>query len=212
MEKTVGVIAAGIGGFLITLKAIKLAQEAWNKATMVYQGIRTFIEGLNKKEEASLARRIVLGIRDAAVAAVKAIAQVTGMSAATLGIAAGIALAAGAGAYMFFSSKTNEAKQAGDLFSSPPGGSGYGKRMLLAPEGTFALNNNDTIIAGTSLFKGDDVVSSPAGSVNMGGDALVAEMKEIKSLLAQLINKQGDVIMDSTKVGKALMLAGYQMS
>ena len=92
------------------------------------------------------------------------------------------------------------------------GGSGYGKRMLVAPEGTFALNNNDTIIAGTSLFKGDDVVSSPAGSVSMGGDALVAEMKEIKSLLAQLINKQGDVIMDSTKVGKALMLAGYQMS
>jgi hypothetical protein len=215
MEKTVGIIAAGIGGFLISLKAIKLAQEAWNKATLVYQGIRVFIEGLNKKEEGSLLRRIALGFRDAAAAALKAVAQVTGMSAATLGIAAGIALAAGAAAAIYFSSQESAAKSqnAGDLFSGPQGGGGYGKRMLVAPEGTFALNNNDTVIAGTSLFKGDDVVSAPAGSVSMGGnDALVTEMKEIKNLLKALVSKQGDVMMDSTKVGKALMLAGYQIS
>ena len=32
--------------------------------------------------------------------------------------------------------------------------SGYGQRTLLAPEGTFALNNNDTVIAGTNLGGG----------------------------------------------------------
>ena len=31
---------------------------------------------------------------------------------------------------------------------------GYGKRTLLAPEGSIALNNNDTVIAGTNLGGG----------------------------------------------------------
>ena len=34
---------------------------------------------------------------------------------------------------------------------------GYGDRALITPTGTVALNNNDTVIAGTNLFKGDDV-------------------------------------------------------
>lgn len=48
--------------------------------------------------------------------------------------------------------------------------SGYGNRTLLTPKGSIALNNEDTVIAGTNLFpskKGDDVVSSPKGSINM---------------------------------------------
>ena len=56
----------------------------------------------------------------------------------------------------------------GDDVMSPGGGSGYGSRTLMGPEGAIALNNKDTVIAGTDLFKkGDDVVSSPAGSVQM---------------------------------------------
>jgi len=212
MEKTVGIIAAGIAGFLLMMQAIKLAQDAWNKSMLIYQGIKVFIDGLNKSEEKSILKRIALGIRDAAVAALKAIAQVTGMSAATLGIAAGVALAAGAAAAIYFSGQESKAKNAGDLYSGSQGGGGYGKRMLVAPEGTFALNNSDTVIAGTSLFKGDDVLSAPAGSVSMGGnEALTKEMQEIKKLITALVSKQGDVIMDGTKVGKALMLAGYQM-
>ena len=37
---------------------------------------------------------------------------------------------------------------------------GYGKRTLTGPEGTIALNDKDTVIAGTNLF-GDDVKSEP---------------------------------------------------
>lgn len=59
-------------------------------------------------------------------------------------------------------------KKTGDMFSPAQGGTGYGKRTLVAPEGTFALNNNDTVIAGTSLFKSDDVVSAGAGKMTMG--------------------------------------------
>ena len=54
----------------------------------------------------------------------------------------------------------------GDDVVSP----GYGQRTLFGPEGAIALNDKDTVIAGTNLFdgkKGDDVVSSPKGSINM---------------------------------------------
>jgi hypothetical protein len=40
---------------------------------------------------------------------------------------------------------------------------GYGKRTLMGPEGAIALNDKDTVIAGTNLFdkKGNDVISEP---------------------------------------------------
>ena len=50
----------------------------------------------------------------------------------------------------------------GDDIMSP----GYGKRVLSTPEGSIALNNKDTVIAGTDLMQGDDVISTPAGSIS----------------------------------------------
>lgn len=44
---------------------------------------------------------------------------------------------------------------------------GYGKRTLLMPEGAIRLNDRDTVIAGTNLTRGNDVVSGP--SAEMGG-------------------------------------------
>ena len=43
---------------------------------------------------------------------------------------------------------------------------GYGKRVLSTPEGSIALNDKDTVVAGTNLQQGDDVISAPAGSVS----------------------------------------------
>lgn len=40
--------------------------------------------------------------------------------------------------------------KANDLYSEGTGGGGYGKRILLAPEGAFALNDKDNIIATTN--------------------------------------------------------------
>jgi len=68
----------------------------------------------------------------------------------------------------------------GDDVVSP----GYGKRILSTPEGSIALNNKDTIIAGTDLFKGDDVISTPAGTntVDAGIDyeKMAAAMSEVQ--------------------------------
>jgi hypothetical protein len=45
--------------------------------------------------------------------------------------------------------------------------SGYGDRTLITPNGSYALNNNDTVIAGTNLFRGNDVYSGPKDSINL---------------------------------------------
>ena len=70
-------------------------------------------------------------------------------------IAAGLAIASIAGMYQAYN-------KANDMISP-----GYGKRTLLAPEGAIALNDKDTVIAGTKLFKGNDVISAPQGTINM---------------------------------------------
>lgn len=100
----------------------------------------------------------------------------------TLGIGVAVALAAIAGGMAFFNS---EMSKADDLLSEGDGTGGYGKRTLLGPEGAIALNNKDTIVAGTNLFsKGDDVVSTGAGKVQMGSDN-----KETNSLLRTLVTQ-----------------------
>ena len=208
LEKIIGSIAIGIGTFYTTMKGIKLVQEGLNKATLVYQGIKTFIAGLNSKEEISLGRRIVLGLKEAAAQALKAVAQVTGMSATTLGIAAGIALAAGASAYAFFNSKQSSIQQGDDILSSGQNSSGYGNRVLLGPEGAISLNNKDTVIAGTNLFRGDDVVSSPAGSVGMGN---TARLEMLIERLIDSVERGGTVVLDGKKVGEALVVNSYRM-
>jgi hypothetical protein len=62
--------------------------------------------------------------------------------------------------------------------------SGYGNRTLVTPQGTYALNNNDTVIAGTNLFKGNDVYSGPKDSINLGGsidyDKLASAMSKVQ--------------------------------
>ena len=77
----------------------------------------------------------------------------------------------------------------GDDILSPGGsGGGYGSRMLFGPEGAIALNNKDTVIAGTNLFKGNDVVSAPAGAINMNQGNTSSE--KTNQLLTQMVSFQ----------------------
>jgi hypothetical protein len=47
---------------------------------------------------------------------------------------------------------------------------------------------------------------------NRGSDqTLVNEIKEMKSILSQILNRTGDVILDGNKVGQALVLSNYRM-
>jgi hypothetical protein len=72
----------------------------------------------------------------------------------------GLAAAALGGAAI--SSMLDKSEPADDLAS------GYGDRTLVTPNGSYALNNNDTVIAGTNLFKGNDVFSGPKDSISLG--------------------------------------------
>jgi hypothetical protein len=74
-----------------------------------------------------------------------------------------------------------------------PAMSGY-SRVLTGPQGSIALNDKDTIVSGTNLGGG-------------GNQALVAEMRAIKAVLQQILQKEGDVTLDGVKVGTALNIA-----
>jgi hypothetical protein len=86
---------------------------------------------------------------------------------------------------------------------------GYGARTLTTPTGTVALNNNDTVIAGTNLFKGDDVASFPKGALNLGGGN-----SETNSLLKELIGATKSQVfgvnLDGRAVGTGVVRATYQ--
>ena len=86
--------------------------------------------------------------------------------------------------------------------------SGYGARALVTPTATVALNNNDTVIAGTDLYKGDDVTSFPKGAINLGSDN-----NETNNLLRQLINinrnQQFGIDLDGRAVARGAVMATH---
>lgn len=101
----------------------------------------------------------------------------------------------------------------GGLTSNADDMVGYGARTLSTPTGTVALNNNDTVIAGTNLFKGDDVMSFPKGKLNLGG----GNNSKLEDLMTTLIdvtkssnNKQIGVNLDGRAVGTGIVRATYQ--
>jgi hypothetical protein len=91
---------------------------------------------------------------------------------------------------------------------------GYGKRTLLAPEGAIALNDKDTVIAGTDLGgknksnTGNNTQSSaPTSSPSIDISPLIDRMAAVEGLLSQILQKETNIYMDSTKVG-----TGFAMS
>ncbi len=123
-----------------------------------------------------------------------------------------------------------------DVISPAPGGSGYGKRTLFGPEGAISLNDKDTIVAGTDLKMGDDIVSPPQmgitetitnnnntetvtnnnnntesspTSINIA--PLVEQMNKMNATLNAILGKEGTVTLDGTKVGTALTVGSYKL-
>lgn len=83
----------------------------------------------------------------------------------------------------------------------PSGGSGFGDRVLFGPEGAISFNNKDTIVAGTNLFKANDMISTPAGGISVGGGN--KDMSELKGAIMALATRPVDVAIDGTKVIEA---------
>ena len=132
--------------------------------------------------------------------ALTAIASIATMSAATLGIGV-IATIAGiaAGASMLKSTSsstaatTASATRTGNDVAIP---AGYGNNMISGPKGSIALNNSDSIIAGTDLFGGKKGDSGTA-------EKLIARIDKLISV----VENGGNVYLDGSKVGQALVLS-----
>jgi hypothetical protein len=124
-----------LGAIVIAYGAI----AAYNAAAAGFSTIRAAME---KNSEKSLISQGLLMIKNLGVAIAEAVAKITGASATTLGIAAGIALAAGATAYAFLSSK-----KVGDMMSPADG-----KTQVSTKEGgLFELSKNDDFAAGVGI-------------------------------------------------------------
>jgi hypothetical protein len=90
---------------------------------------------------------------------------------------------------------------------------GYGKRILSAPEGTYALNDKDSVIAGTNLFDNKiENINTTTPNINLDMSPIVQELKSLKNenaqmklILQKILDKTGgDVYMDGHKVGERL--------
>jgi hypothetical protein len=130
----------------------------------------------------------------------KAIAETTAATALSFGTLLPIILGAGAAIYGLISSF----KTADDMVSP-----GYGQRTLLAPEGAIALNDKDTIIAGTNLGgggKGESI--SPSIDLT----PMIAAINQVKSSIDRLYNKDTTINMDSKQVGTTLTQGSYKLA
>ena len=118
-------------------------------------------------------------------------------AALTGGIAGAIA---GAALTALIMTAVNRASKKDDFLLPAVGGSGYGKRMISAPEGTFALNDKDTIIAGTNL--GADSTNKNTSPVNIN----LAETNALLKQLISAVKASGNTIIeiDGNKLGKVI--------
>ena len=90
----------------------------------------------------------------------------------------------------------------GDDVISP----GYGKRVLSTPEGSIALNNKDTIVAGTDLGGGE----SMGPSIDL--TPMITAINEVKVAIDRLYSKDTSVNMDGKKVGTTLTQGSYKVA
>jgi len=149
--------------------------------------------GISTAAEAIKSKGLLKTIAEAAMSAFASVSKIPFVG-PVLGVAAAAAAAALGYKYM---------SKADDLMSP-----GYGKRTLTAPEGTYALNDKDTIIAGTDLNKGGN---SPTSSPSIDLSPLLAKMDQMNTILNQLLTKEGTVTLDGNKVGQALSMGSYKM-
>ena len=182
METIMGAIGIAALGYLATTKTIALYKGiiAMREANALFISQNQLL--LENAKSGSIfktigAMTIQLGVQMGLLSAALAT-----NGALTFGVGVAIAVAAATAGYYAIKSLT-----ADDMVS--PGGSpsGYGNRTLMGPEGAIALNNKDTVIAGTNLFPKNE-------SSSEGNTVVQQDNSETNNLLKQLIatNQQGN--------------------
>ena len=88
---------------------------------------------------------------------------------------------------------------ADDMFSPPPG---YGKRTLTGPEGSIALNNKDTVIAGTDLLGGNNTTNNQNATVD--NTALISKVDKLIAVNERILAKSSVIEMNGNQVGQEI--------
>jgi hypothetical protein len=96
---------------------------------------------------------------------------------------------------------------------------GYGKRVLSSPEGSIALNDNDTVIAGTDLMGGTKS-EIPSTQVNTSEiqmpqidlTPMISAINEVRTAIDRLYSKDQSINMDGKKVGTTLVQNSYKVA
>jgi hypothetical protein len=189
MQQLVGAIAG-----------IYLAIKGYALSTQLIEGVKLGI----KAKQSILDQRALFTANKGLTKAVGTAVfnAISSFSKIPLGIGVGLGLVAAAGIASMYS------KYADDMISP-----GYGERTLFGPEGAIQLNNKDTVIAGTNLGgnsnSSEDLQSTSPPSINLS--PLIERMMAVENVLVQILNKEGGVYLDGTKVGTAMAVSTYRV-
>jgi hypothetical protein len=181
--------------YITAIGAGLLTWKITSKAVAFYQNI----VALSKQKEIGFGQALLMQSRtQLGLDTASATAKVAGSAAATFGAILPIVLGAVATVGTLLASY-----KADDLMSE----SGYGKRTLLAPEGAFKLNDNDTVIAGTNLGGGG------GGSMpQVDLTPMIAAINEVRNAVNNLANKPSVINMDGKQVGSNLVQNTYKLA
>ena len=198
-ESTDAMVVFGVAG-----AAFLAIQQGITASKIVQFGIDKGSLVLEKAKQAQIKITSLLNSKDAIIGLAKYAFNAAKAVAGIPIVGPILGAAALAAAYM-----GGKALLGNDVMSPGENTSGYGKRTLFGPEGAIALNNKDTVIAGTDLFKGNDVISAPAGAVQMPDNS---EGKRTNALLEALINKPAPKVqMDSIEVGTVAGMSAFSI-
>lgn len=157
----------------------------------------------SKIAQLKLNRRLLKSnIKNAAVTSVDAAAEGAKSVAKIPYVGGFIALGIGAAIVGGLLGYLAGAKSGDDIMS--PGGSGYGNRTLMGPEGAIALNNKDTVIAGTKLFP----------TQNQQAPAQTIDTSKMENLLAEVLSKpapQPVIQMNDVALGTAVDMGAFSI-
>ncbi len=147
-------------------------------------------------------------------AAATAISSIATASAATLGLGIASVIGGIAAAGMVYNNtlKQAEATQTGDI-NSPA----KGKTVVSTKEGgLFELSKNDDLVAAPGLSKTlsnmeGSYKSSPSPNVSLNIEPLIKEIQTMKEILVQILNKEGTITLNGTKMGTAMAVGTYKI-
>ena len=168
---------------------------AWVRAQAMagFAAIKAAMEG---KTVGYLIAQGMAMLKNVGLAISEAVAKISGASAVSLGIAGGIALAAGAAAYAFL-----KPKSVGDMISPADG-----KTQISTKEGgLFELSKNDDLMAGPGL-------SSKKGGDLIDLTPMIMAINAVKASVDRLYGKDSAIYIDGKKVGTTLAQGSHKVA